>query len=395
MATQTISKTFIGTSDPKTLEYSLSYYGPKGPDADKTTIGKSMIFFDRSKKVGPQKASAKLSANLTLGLALPSWAVSATVDEGKITDDAMELSLTEDTAMGGMFCGALFDLNFVFDTETWIPGYLWHKGWRPHWVSAHWHDDFNKSLNFPIDLIPTCVDLLYSLAKLVPGFKKLVAIFPKGLLDHMQDYENGLATSEGLFLDPKIPMKWDLIFIARQVAEVAADLGSNVLTPAAAAIVTALTTFAEAMVSLEEDAGVCIGSGPEITLVFPLHVKITGLVADDVTFGTLAFDGNKITGTNPDSSLDIANTPVQRIGFQCEQTLDLMELTLGWWSSVTFQKVFKLAGSRDFNLVQLIEEHAGLDLGFGSFKSTMTNEIGQPGYDNYGNPPESIDVRFI
>mgnify|MGYP001036806659 CR=1 FL=1 len=129
--------------------------------------------------------------------------------------------------------------------------------------------------------------------------------------------------------------------------------------------------------------------------MFPLHVKITGLVADDVTFGTLAFDGNKITGTNPDSSLDIANTPVQRIGFQCEQTLDLMELTLGWWSSVTFQKVFKLAGSRDFNLVQLIEEHAGLDLGFGSFKSTMTNEIGQPGYDNYGNPPESIDVRFI
>ncbi len=35
MATQTIEKTFIGTSDPVSLEYSLSYYGPQGLNAEK------------------------------------------------------------------------------------------------------------------------------------------------------------------------------------------------------------------------------------------------------------------------------------------------------------------------------------------------------------------------
>ena len=142
--------------------------------------------------------------------------------------------------------------------------------------------------------------------------------------------------------------------------------------------------------------------GPEINLVFPLRVKMTELVADDVVFETLSFDGSTVTGTNPNGALDVANNPVERIGIQFEQTLELMNVEVGIWSKMSFAKIFcllpSLSGAKDFNLVQTLEEKFGFDLGLGSFKSSMTNEIGQPGQDpdnQWGHPPESVVVEFI
>ena len=400
MGKQTITKTFVGTSDPVTLEYSQSYYGPKMISAEKTTIGESAIFFDTSKKFGlGEKISAKCTFNWTAGIALPSWAASVTVEEGEISADEMTIRVSENTLMGGMLLGVQFDIGFSFVTEQWILAHEWHKGWKPHWVSAHWKDLLNQSHNIHFDLIPMGVDLIVTLVRMIPGLKKLLAIIPTGLLDHMQDYKNGITAEKGVFLDPEIPMKWDIIYIARQIAEVGVDVGSNVFTPAAAAAVTALTSVGEAMISLEEEVGISLGAGPQIDLVFPLRIKITELVADDVVFETVAFDGATITGTNPNRTLVVDEyNAVTRIGFQCEQTLELMDINFGLWCKMTAFKVLSVSGDKQFNLIQLLEEKLDFDLSLGQFKSSMTNEIGASGFDDSHElirPPSTVEVKFI
>lgn len=403
MATQTIEKTFVGTSDPVSLEYSLSYYGPNGLNAKKTTIGESGILFDTTKKVGWVKAEARLSWNWTAGLALPSWTTSITVEDGTISDDSMTITIGENTIMGGTFFGLVIDLNLSLEASHWVPGYE-HFQWRnTHWVSGHWTDQMDKSKNFHFDVIPTGLDLIWDLRKEIPGFKKLIALLPQGLLDHMQDYhEESITQEDGVFLDITIPMKWDFIYLARQVAEVGVDVGSNIFTPAVAAAVTILTEVGEAMISLEEEVGVSLSIGPEIGLVFPLRVKMTELVADDVAFKSLTFDGSTITGTDPDGTLDIATTPVDKIGIRFEQTLELMEVSVGIWAQMSFAKIFcllpSLKGAKDFNLVQTLEEKLNFDLGLGTFKSEISNVIGQPGQDpdnEWGHPPASVEVNFI
>ncbi len=403
MASQTIEKTFVGTSDPVSFEYSLSYYGPKGLDAEKTTIGESGVLLDVGKKLGWVKAHARLTWNWTAGLALPSWTANITVKDGTVTNDRMELSIAENTVMGGTFFGLLINLNLSLEAEKWIPGHPGGTLFHPHWVSGYWEDQMDRSHNFHFDVIPMGLDMIWDLRKEIPAFKKLIALLPQGLLDHMQDFHNDeIANEDGIFLNIRIPMKWDFIYLARQVAEVGVDVGSNVFTPAVAAAVTVLTEVGEAMISLEEELGVSLSIGPEINLVFPLRVKMTELVADDVVFETLSFDGSTVTGTNPNGALDVANNPVERIGIQFEQTLELMNVEVGIWSKMSFAKIFcllpSLSGAKDFNLVQTLEEKFGFDLGLGSFKSSMTNEIGQPGQDpdnQWGHPPESVVVEFI
>ena len=403
MASQSIEKTFVGTSAPVSFEYSLSYYGPKGLDAEKTTIGASGILLDVEKKVGWDKAHASLSWNLTAGLALPSWSADITVKDGTITNDSMVLHIPENTVMGGTFFGLLINLHLSLEAQQWVPGHPAGPVYKPHWVSGHWTDLMNKSHDFHFDVIPMGLDLIWDLRTKIPAFKKLIALLPQGLLDHMQDFHNDeIATEDGIFLNIKIPMKWDFIYLARQIAEVGVDLGSNVFTPAVAAAVTVLTEVGEAMISLEEELGVSLSIGPEINLVFPLRVKMTELVADDVVFNTLSFNGSTVTGTHPDGALDVANHPAERIGIQFEQTLELMNVEVGIWAKMSFAKIFcllpSLSGAKDLNLVQTMEEKFGFDLGLGSFKSSMTNALGQPGQDPnnpWGHPPESVVVKFI
>lgn len=403
MATQIIDKTFVGTSDPVSLEYSLSYYGPEGLDAEKTTIGESGVIFDTTKKIGWTKATARLSWNWTAGVALPSWTTSITVENGTVSEDSMVLDIGDNTVMGGTFFGLLINLNLSLAADQWVPGHE-HVEWgNTHWVSGHWTDLMNKSHNFSFDVIPTGLDLIWDLRTKIPGFKKLIALMPQGLLDHMQDYHSESITREdGVFLDIRIPMKWDFIYLARQVAEVGVDVGSNVFTPAVAAAVTALTTVGEAMISLEEEAGVSLSIGPEINLVFPLHVRMTELVADDAVFKTLTFDGSTITGTDPDKDINPAVTPVENIGIRFEQSLELMEVTVGIWAKISFAKIFcllpALHGEKDFNLVRTLEEQFDFDLGFGTFTSEMKNGIGQAGQDpdsEWGHPPASVEVKFV
>ncbi len=313
----------------------------------------------------------------------------------------MVLSIGNNTVMGGAFFGLLININLSLTLDQWIPG---HPGgsWRhPHWVSGHWHDLMNKSHNFNFDVIPMGLDLIWDLRTKIPAFKKLIALMPQGLLDHMQDYhQESMTQPNGVFLDIKIPMKWDFIYLARQIAEVGIDVGSNVFTPAVAAAVTFLTTIGEAMISLEEEAGVSLSIGPEIDLVFPLRVKMTELIADDVIFESLTFDGSTVTGTDPSGRLDIPS--VERIGIRFEQTLELMDVAVGIWAKMSFAKIFcllpSLHGEKNFNLVQTLEEKFDFDLGLGSFKSEMSNVIGQPGQDpdnEWGHPPSSVEVKFI
>ncbi len=403
MASQILDKTFIGTSDPVSLEYSLSYYGPNFLDAEKTTIGESGVLLDVGKKVSLLKAHARITWNWTAGVALPSWTANISITDGTINDESMELTIADNTVMGGTFFGLLINLHLSLEADKWIPGHPGGSLFKPHWVSGHWDDLMNKSHNFHFDVIPMGFNMIWDLRKEIPAFKKLIALMPQGMLDNMQDYHNDeIANKDGVFLNIKIPMKWDFIYLARQVAEVGVDVGSNVFTPAVAAAVTVLTEVGEAMISLEEEVGVSLSIGPEINLVFPLRVKMTELVADEVVFHNLSFDGNTVTGTNPDVFLDVANNLVERIGIQFEQTLELMNVEVGIWANMSFAKIFcllpSLSGAKDFNLAQTMEEHFGFDLGLTSFNSSMTNGIGQPGLDpdsEWGHPPESVVVKFI
>jgi len=392
MSSQSIDKTFVGTNDPASLEHSLSYYGASFPNADKTTVGSSNVIFDASKVFawGESKVAAKLSTNIVAGIALPGWGLSTMVD-GTIENDKMTIVVSEDDAVAGMFIGVVFDVNFTIDTQFWVPGHE-HWSWgHSHWVSGYWHGLITKSIDIKYDLLPTCVDLVYSLSKKIPGFKKLVALMPQGLLDNMSVYNDGINNESGLRLSPNIPMKWDLLFIARQLAEIGVSAVSGPFVEIAVPIIT----VGEAMVSLEEEIGVCLGMGPQLEIVFPIKVKITKLVADDVVFEDLVFEGKTIIGTNPNGTLDIDTTPVQKIGYHCEQTLDLVSTSVGFWSSISALKVLSKSGSIDIDLIDKLQDILGFNLGLDSFYSSMTNTIGAQGNDEFGQRLDSIEVNFI
>ncbi|PLX68747.1 MAG: hypothetical protein C0603_06240 [Denitrovibrio sp.] len=393
MSSQSIDKTFVGTSEPVTLHYSQSYYGPDAPNNENTTFNISRELFDVSKKIHCLKSYVQASVEITAGLALPAWTLSSSVAEGSIENDKMTIVLTEDTVMGGMLFGVEMSAHFLFEQDLWVPSHWWHKGWKPHWVSAHWHDAFSKSIDISFDLIPLLVDFIWDLRDKVPGFKKIAMLFPTSLLDHMQDTQHGIASSHGVFIDARIPVKWDLLFIARQVAELGADILSGPFTE----IVTPIVTVGEALISLEEEIGVQIGFGPEIDIIFPVRLRITDLVADDVVFETVAFSGDTIVGTDPNGVLDVDTTPVKRIGVHCKHTLELFELELIVWSKLTAFKILSKSGELGFNLVEELEKHLDFDIGLDSFNSSLTNEIGKDGVigDYTYTRPDSVEVNFI
>ncbi|PLX70405.1 MAG: hypothetical protein C0602_06225 [Denitrovibrio sp.] len=399
MGTQNIDKTFVGTSDPVTLHYSQSYYGEHIISNEKTTFNISRELFNVSKKILFVKFFAQASTEVTAGLALPAWTINSYVDEGTITNDEMRIVLTEDTVMGGMLFGAEISAHFLFEQNTWIPTHIWHKGWHLHKTSAHWNDTFSKGVDITFDLIPMLVDFIWDLRDKVPGFKKIAMLFPTSLLDHMQDTEHGIVESSGVFINAKIPVKWDIFFIARQLVEVGIDIVSGPLVE----IVAVLVAVGEALISLEEEIGVQLGFGPEIDIMFPVRVRITDLVADNVRFGTLEFDSGTIIGTDPQlidttkNALDVDNTPVERIGVHCKHTLELLGLQVSLWSKISAFKVLSHSGVLTIDLVELLEKHLNFDLGLDSFNSSLTNEIGKDGIigDYTNKRPDTIEVKFI
>lgn len=397
MATQNIDATFIGTSDPVSFQHTLSYYGPAMIDSKDTTIGASEVLLDSSKKVGPVKASAEITWNWTAGFSFPAWAANIAVDQGEITENSMSLDMHRNTLMGGCFLGLIIGVHFSFRTDLWYPGHPGHDGWRPKWVSGHWSNQINKSETMHYDVLALGFNFIWSMRTKVPAFKKLVMLLPQNLLDGMQDYENDkLANSGEVPLKIKIPVKWDLIYICRQIAELGVDVGSNAFTPAVAAAVTAATEVGEAMIAFEEEVGMSLGCGPEINLVFPIDIKMTELVADNVVFRELSFDDGTVTATNPDGTPDVGN--IERIGIQFEQSLNFMTVEIGLWTKLTFAKVFSKGASRDIDIVEALEDAIGIELKMASYRSRMTNDIGAPGIDPddpAGQPPESVEFVFI
>lgn len=379
---QAISNTFVGTSNPTDFTHSLSYYGPKMWSNSHTSVTIDVPIMDSSAKVGWLKASANVNFNATIGFALPAWATSMTVQDGEVSADSMRLNFTStDEVMAGIFVGALCTLRVTLSADLWVPGHAtFHRFKRPDWVSGHWSEQMGKELIFPFDVIPVLVDLVVSLAKKIPGLQKLMVIIPTGLLDHLQDYGHGLIQADGVKLYPSIPMKWDLIYLCRQLAGGGASILGNVVPGVGMAAIAALVQVGEAMVELEEEAGVCLGMGPEIEFIFPLHVKITKLVADDVVFENISFNGRTITGSAPNGQLTF---PVKRIGVQCTQAMELMEFTFGVWVSLSFAKIFSKGSSRQFNLLDLAQKVLKVDLDFLPFNSSMTNEIGDPGFRSH------------
>lgn len=405
----TISTTFVGTSNPTGLSHSQSYFGPKMWSNSKTSFPINFPIMDGSAKVGWLKASANVNFDASVGFALPAWATSMTVQDGEVSADSMRLNFTStDEVMAGIYVGALCTLRVTLSASLWIPPHATHHGLKPAWVSGEWSQQMGKELVIPFDVIPVLVDLVVTLAKKVPGLKKLMVIIPTGLLDHLQDYGHGLIQADGVKLYPSIPMKWDLIYLSRQLAEVGVSVLGNVVPAAGMLAVTALVEVGEAMVELEEQAGVCIGMGPEIEFIFPVHVKITKLVADDVVFEEISFDGRTITGTAPNGPLSF---PVKRIGVQCTEAVEPLEFTFGIWANITFAKIFSKGSDAQFNLLDLAQTVLGFDLDLFPFKTSMTNEIGDPGYrshtvivkDDQGNDvpvttntvSPTIEVKFI
>ncbi len=404
---QTFPKTFIGTSDPVTLHHSLSYYGPDGPNAENTTIERSYVLLDEyvDSHMG-NSCKFKLSTNITVGVALPSWAASFKDVEGGINDAELTVTLPDNTVMGGMFVGAMVQLHFSFDVRSWENGYAYWAGWRHgwKWQSGHWNDwhGFEKTIAF--DLIPMGVDFIVKLAALIPKFKILLAIIPNGLLDHLQDVEHDIVDKDGLFLNMSIPCRWDLVNIGKLLVKNSAEVISLAGTPALTLVVTALLELTDdLLIVMEELKVVDIKFGPQLDIVFPLRVTITHLVAgydnfpDTFVYDTLAFEGNTITGSSTSNLVwNDADHPVQSIGIGFKQTLEMPTVDIGVWGHFTLFWIFSVSPFQDLHLVEILEKEMGFDLGAGSFNSIMSNSIGGSGQESTtGTVPDAIVVKFI
>lgn len=405
MFNQIIPKTFIGTSDPVTLHHSLSYYGPGGVDTKDTTIERFYVLLDEyvDSHVGTS-CKFKLSANITAGVALPSWAVSIKDVEGEITSDTMTVTLPDNTVMGGIFVGAMIQLHFSFDARSWQDGYPYWKKWHGwQWQAGHWNDWNHFEKTFDFDLIPLGVDFIYKLATLIPKFKIFLAIMPKGLLDHMQDTEHDLVDKDGLFLNPSFPCRWDLVNIGKLLVKNSAEVISLAGTPALAAVVTALLEFVDFLVSLTQQFKLLsIQFGPQLDFIFPLRVTITQLVAgyendqEAFVYDNLTFSGNTITARNTSQNkITDGSAQLHRIGIHCKQTQEFPTVDVGVWGNFTLFWIFSASPFWDLHLLEILEKELGFDLGVGSYNSTMSNGIGGSGQETTtGNLPDTIVVKF-
>jgi len=360
------------------------------------TIHEHHVIIDINRKfgLGLFKVDWYTGVTITAGVALPSWGVSSFA-EGTVTNDTIELDISQDSVMTGLLFGVLVEFNFSVHAEVKIIGHFQFRAWKmPKWVYSHWEELVDFSLNLSIDLLPIVVDLIVSLAKLVPGLKKILAILPSGLLSDLQDYKTGINAENGVDLALKIPMKWDVVYIFRQLAE----LGLEVLSGPVAEIVVPLVEFADDVEEVLESVGFSIKMGPQINIVFPLRVQLTNLVADDVVFDDIDF-GETVKGTNPSGALDVVNTPVRRIGYRFETTVNYISVEVGVWIKVTFLKILSIGGSKTSDVVKLIEDITGkeIDMSAITHNSSMTNAIGDDGlkHDGKDNPSINIQVEFV
>ena len=400
----TITETFVGMDYPPNLHYSLSYFGPKGPDARKTTLLRNGPFFDCSFKFGlGEQVQAEAGIELTAGLALPAWSLSSTLTGGEVKADGMRIDIGENSVMGGMLFGAQVDLNITFKLQQYIPGHEWIHHWHAHWVPGHYDTMINQEHNFSYDIIPLALDFVYALVKDIPALRKLTMLCPQGLLDNMSDYQKGIDSKDGVFINAKIPLKWDVLFILRQLAEVGADVLGNILPGVGMAAITAVTTVGETLIEMEETTALSWAARFEFSLVFPVKVRITALTATDydgksLTYPTLDFEGSSIFGSDPTGDLDTFDADgVEKVGYHCEHTLELFNIEFGIWSVMALAKVFRYPKNAEINLLELLEQKLGIDLvlDLKSYSSYMYNTIGNQAHDVFDDRVDTIEYGFL
>ena len=408
MFQQTIDKTFIGTSDPVVFKHSLSYFGPEAPDtSDFNIVFKDTLLDAYVDSHAGISSSFTLSYTLEAGASLPAWAASITAEGGEITSDTMKITITDNTVMGGMYLGAKLTFNLSCGFRFWEGGH-WHwDGWHSHWVGGHWGDwhNFNHSLNF--DILPFALDFLRSVADDFPKLKILNDLLPQGIINNMQDFEYDIANKNGDYIIASMPFKWDLIKIGRVVAESGLEVASLGLTPAVAAVVTLVVELAELAVSLLDTLKVIqIQFGPEINCEFPLRVSITKLVAVDAAnneylYDQLTFSDDKTITGSFSGSTRIGDSEeagfIKRIGVHCRQSIEVpLQTNPGVWAHLGLFWIFAVNPAWDFNLIEEIEKHFGVDLGLVHFDSSMIDDIGGKGtLGDYGGAPPGVDVKFL
>lgn len=403
----TITETFIGMDYPPNFHYSLSYYGSQIPwylDAKKTTLVRNGPFFDCSFKFGfGERVQASAGIEVTMGFAAPSWSMSTKLTGGEVKADSMRVDIGENSVMGGVMFGAQVDLNVTFMLQQYIPGHGWISHWHPHWVPGHYDTMLNVEKNFSYDIIPLALDFVYGLIRNIKGFRKLAAFFPEGLLDNMSNYETGIDNKDGVFINPRIPLKWDVLFILRELAEIGAAAIANVLPGVGMAAVLAVTSVGDDLIEMEQTTALSWGAGFEFSLVFPVKVRITALTATaaggaSVTYPTLQFDGSSITGSDPTGDTATFDPDsVEKIGYHCEHTLELFNLQFGLWSVLAMAKVFRYPRDEELNLLEILEQTLGIDLilDLKSYPSYMNNEIGNLAHDVFGDRVDTIEYGFL
>ena len=140
-------------------------------------------------------------------------------------------------------------------------------------------------------------------------------------------------------------------------------------------------------------------------LIFPIHLKISDLVAVDSSgnkyvYGDIEHSGDSdrrtLTGTNSSSVKIATNAPsdsIERVGMRFVQNLDIFNTIPGVWLKLSLLKIFTIDPSYSFNLPQEICELLGKDyMKLTSYNAELTNVIG--GNIDMDGDAKNADVEF-
>lgn len=354
MATTTteIAKTMIGT--PTSINGLTLCKGvalippiPDIPVGFQTNPSKQVSADHNFSKYHAIRAYASAGVGVVAGLCGPGYAVGFTA-EGTVEDDLLTLTIDDDEAMAGMFCG----IGGSFELSMGIAYYrITHLSWR---------NGPSIELNIGLDFLKTAVDLIAAVLQvedlLATAAVTLVTEAAGTPLAMVGESSDNYATNNGVLrLDCifSIPINlWAVIVVASLAGEVVPGLD------VATSVVLAAHEFMDCTLS-------SVGFGPTIGVDIPVLLQI-----DDVTIDTVKFDKTSVTGgtwigkkSNPDDVLAAAPQDISfNMGHNCS-----FDFVVGLFVEVQVAEFFHVGAGDDIEVMGLF--------GFKKFAGTVHHSL--------------------
>lgn len=281
------------------------------------------------------RASAGGSFGLQVGLCGPSYAIKFDT-EGEVQNGILTLTVKDDEAMGGAFCGCGLQAEFELKAELYKV--YWH--WGPH---GKWSVVLNVNLGVGIDALKAAVDIIMAVAQVEDMLTKAtVSGAVETPLAMVGESSNAYAENRGVIeMDCVFTVPINLWTICVVAAYATVEIP---YVDVASAVIIAVHEVLDVTLS-------SLGFGPTIGFDVPVNIQIQDVSIDNVRFNKKAVTDGKWIGELADKSSQVPAEPkeikvtlVHNAGF---------DLRIGLYAELQLLELFHVGASIDMGILGL------------------------------------------